>query len=246
MQKSLVWLSTNKIPVAKLNSALTRGNTNCADNVHLCQVSLYLQVESTRQHNDRTAHDTPTEISPTLDPMPTTEKWRQIAQNPNYEISNHGHLRTTRLHAPRGSKAQPSGHMPATLTTNGKTRRTYIHRLVAETFLGPPPTPQRNNALHRDDNPANNHVDNIYWGTRKQNSHDAVRNGRNSQAQKTHCPRGHRLEAPNLWQPALKNGARTCLACRRATTKLARHKVPTGSPQFRLEADNQYARITAT
>lgn len=33
-------------------------------------------------------------------------------------------------------------------------------------------------ALHKDDNPDNNNIDNLYWGTSKQNRADAMRSGR--------------------------------------------------------------------
>lgn len=90
----------------------------------------------------------------------------------------------------------------------------YVHVLVLETFVGP--RPEGYKGLHRDDDPHNNHVSNLYWGTLSDNAFDRVRNGRDPNFRKTKCNRGHSLEGPNLasWT---KTG-RCCLACNRAKT----------------------------
>ncbi len=55
-------------------------------------------------------------------------------------------------------------------------KRTDVHRLVAEAFL---PKPEGKYwVLHYDDNPHNNHVDNLRWGTPLENAEDARRNNR--------------------------------------------------------------------
>jgi hypothetical protein len=56
-----------------------------------------------------------------------------------------------------------------------------LHRVMCEAFHGPPPGPEWC-ALHRDDDRNNNTPENLYWGTAKENSADAVRNGVNSTA----------------------------------------------------------------
>lgn len=54
-----------------------------------------------------------------------------------------------------------------------KLRRAYIHRLVAESYI---PNPENKPCVcHKDNNRANNHVDNLYWGTYKENSEQMVR-----------------------------------------------------------------------
>jgi len=50
-----------------------------------------------------------------------------------------------------------------------------IHRLLAETFI-----PNSNNypyVCHKDGNPRNNSLENLYWGTAKMNSSDTLRHG---------------------------------------------------------------------
>lgn len=58
----------------------------------------------------------------------------------------------------------------------GKPERFSIHQLVALAFLGP--GPEGTFVCHRDDRPKNNDVVNLYWGTKKSNMDDAVRNGK--------------------------------------------------------------------
>lgn len=51
----------------------------------------------------------------------------------------------------------------------------YVHRLVAESFLGP--CPDGLEVCHNDGNPANNHISNLRYGTRKENTEDSRRHG---------------------------------------------------------------------
>ena len=186
------------------------------------------------------------------------EMWRPVGTHPHYEVSSHGRLRRIACNgitaaAPRynGGTVQKSGHIAVNLSP-APLRRTHMHVLVAEAFLGPKPTPQ-SVVLHWDDVPANNHVENLRWGTRADNHKDAMRNGRMVagayQTVKTHCPRGHELEAPNLSPAHLKYGARQCLACHRAmgggwgTAVRARGARPTDDPRFKARADAEYAAI---
>ena len=89
----------------------------------------------------------------------------------------------------------------------------YIHNLVLEAFVCP--RPEGLKGLHRDDDPFNNYVDNLYWGTDQDNALDVIRNGNNQNVNKTHCKRGHLLEGSNLGLAALADGHRACVACQR-------------------------------
>ena len=44
-----------------------------------------------------------------------------------------------------------------------------VHRLVASTYLGPPPTPERWQVNHIDCNRSNNHISNLQWSTAAEN-----------------------------------------------------------------------------
>lgn len=67
--------------------------------------------------------------------------------------------------------------------------------------------------LHWDDDPLNNQVENLRWGTDRENQLDIVRNGNHPQAKKTHCPRGHAYTPENTY--VSKRNKRNCRACAR-------------------------------
>ena len=50
-----------------------------------------------------------------------------------------------------------------------------VHVLVLTAFVGP--RPEGLYGCHRDDNPENNVLNNLYWGTPKENSNDKKLNG---------------------------------------------------------------------
>jgi hypothetical protein len=58
----------------------------------------------------------------------------------------------------------------------GKSRRTYVHILVAEAFHGPKPF-RGACVRHLDGNPANNAASNLAWGTALDNENDKRRHG---------------------------------------------------------------------
>ena len=62
------------------------------------------------------------------------------------------------------------------LYKDGKKKNRLVHQLILETFVGPRPLGMQ--ALHKDDNRSNNHLDNLYWGTHLQNIQDAIRSGK--------------------------------------------------------------------
>lgn len=67
------------------------------------------------------------------------------------------------------------GALTVGLWKNSKSKRKYIHRLVAETFIpNPNKWPQVN---HIDGNRNNNKIDNLEWCTHQQNIDHAVRTG---------------------------------------------------------------------
>lgn len=62
------------------------------------------------------------------------------------------------------------------ISDSGKRANLYRHRLVAEVYL-----PNDNHTLvvcHKDNNPLNNRVSNLYWGTPRDNTQQCIRDGR--------------------------------------------------------------------
>lgn len=159
--------------------------------------------------------------------MTTEEIWKPVAGYEGlYEVSSLGRVRSLdRIVIPRtgrgkgvpytlpGKILKPSerdtGHLKVWLS-NGEAKVFYVHRLVLIAFIGLPEEGQE--GCHWDGDPQNNEVSNLRWGTASENRQDSLRHGTHAQVRKTHCPRGHALEEPNL-----KKGEprRSCLSCSR-------------------------------
>lgn len=108
-------------------------------------------------------------------------EWRDIDGHPGYQVSNDGKVRS-RINNRHGlcdayHELKPCvtkrGYKSVQL---GRANRQSVHRLVASAFL---PNPEQYPMVrHLDDNPGNNHVDNLAWGTQTDNMRDCVKHGR--------------------------------------------------------------------
>jgi HNH endonuclease/NUMOD4 motif len=111
-------------------------------------------------------------------------EWRTIPGFGEYEVSNRGDVRRSvpRANWPAGHLLKParskSGHLYVMLAARpgaNRSKKQFVHRLVARAFLGKPPLANAC-VLHGDDDPSNNSVANLRWGTRKDNHADRMRN----------------------------------------------------------------------
>lgn len=123
------------------------------------------------------------------------ERWRPVKDFPLYEVSDQGRLRMLAYMKPnrwgtetlcamklcnlRTEKPEKGGYVYAWLLPAPKENRKfcYLHRLVAQAFLGGP-TEGQVLVMHKDDNPINNHWKNLQWGSHLDNQQDKVRKGR--------------------------------------------------------------------
>lgn len=108
-----------------------------------------------------------------------------MSKYPEYVISDDGRVqgpgrgcrKGPRSGAPRWLKARAlphSGHLYVNVRDReGGVKSMYVHRLVALAFLGEPRPDQV--VRHLNGNPADNRVENLAWGTRRENSADMLR-----------------------------------------------------------------------
>lgn len=78
-----------------------------------------------------------------------------------------------------GAKPAKSGYKTVQLMIDGRFKLVYVHRLIAEVFLGPPPS-RSHLVRHLDGDRHNNDVSNLRWGTAQENADDRERHGRTS------------------------------------------------------------------
>ena len=94
-----------------------------------------------------------------------------------YKINECGVVINSKGHVMRTAVGN-SGYLRTTLEGNGKIGRKNksIHRLVAQTFI---PNPDNLPVvMHKDNDPFNNHVSNLQWGTQSDNIQQAFNEGR--------------------------------------------------------------------
>jgi hypothetical protein len=116
-------------------------------------------------------------------------------------------------------KVTEYGHHAVTLCAAGSRKMAHVHRLVLEAFVGPPPSASHV-CCHNDGDPANNTPANLRWGTVRDNAQDCLKHGRNAQANKVACKRGHLFDEANTY--IARNGGRYCRACRAAAARALR------------------------
>ena len=107
------------------------------------------------------------------------EEWKTIENYDNYQVSNFGRVKSLKgkekILKPSNDK---DGYQVIGIYKNGKQKLFKIHRLVANAFIDNPNNlPQVN---HIDENPSNNHVDNLEWCNCKYNNNYGTRNERHS------------------------------------------------------------------
>lgn len=182
-----------------------------------------------------------------------SERWLPVPGHEGlYEVSDHGRVRSLDrvITMKNGRKRRQRGIVLKPVNSNGYHcvnvgALRYVHRLVLEAFVGPPPPGME--TRHLDGDPHNNRLGNLKWGSSSENNDDIVAHGNHWQVQKESCPRGHPLVSPNLVPSnakKLRDGdGRECLACNRARSIVRNH--PEENYDFVALADVKFKEVMA-
>lgn len=115
--------------------------------------------------------------------------WKSIDRFPCYEVSSDGQVR--RSIGGQGARAgkvltwhtsTSTGYPDVRMAKDGKAVAIPVHRLVAWAFLGP--RPEGMQIRHLDGNKMNNSVENLVYGSAKENGQDKVAHGTSSKGEK--------------------------------------------------------------
>jgi hypothetical protein len=160
-----------------------------------------------------------------------SETWRAVVGFEGaYEVSDRGNVRSldrmianpypgrqTRYRISKGRTLKPGiakggGYPYVNLTDpkSGRRKSYHVHRIVLWTFVGPMPTGMV--TRHINGIPADNRLENLAYGTPKENAADMIEHGTSRRFQ-TNCKRGHELSGDNM--RVLASGSRLCKACQR-------------------------------
>lgn len=106
------------------------------------------------------------------------EIWLVVPHINYLEASNLGRVRIAATGRICSTTKHEQGYLLANIPRpgGGHYMMSTVHSLVAACFIGPRPAGQI--IRHLDDNPGNNHVSNLRYGTKRENAEDARRNGR--------------------------------------------------------------------
>lgn len=160
----------------------------------------------------------------------SAERWLPVVGfEGRYEVSDLGNIRSADRtfvrysrgvrqvvrwkQRPRKQFQHPTGYMQVNLRHPNRPKGyAKVHRLVLEAFVGP--CPDGMECCHANDVHGDNRLENLRWDTPSANARDKIRNGRDSQSNKTRCPQNHEYTPENT--RILANGARRCRTCARA------------------------------
>lgn len=142
-----------------------------------------------------------------------SEVWRRIAGASDYEVSDQGRVRSLKSGGLILKPRRHNGYLMVTLPVGGTSLHRFVHVLVLTAFVGP--TPDGLQTRHLDGTRTNNHVENLAWGTRRENMADKHVHGtmNTGNSVKTHCKHGHPFDEENTYiRPG--GAGRACLACK--------------------------------
>lgn len=123
--------------------------------------------------------------------MENSEEWRDVlGYEGHYQVSSTGLVKSVSRHVERGPikglikervlsphlRGDKTKYLTVILSKDGTKEKKKVHHLVLEAFVGQKPF-DKAVARHLDDDPSNNCVENLVWGTSSENTLDKFANG---------------------------------------------------------------------
>lgn len=96
------------------------------------------------------------------------ERWRNIKDFPGYRVSSTGKVKGPRVKNLKHQHCPGSPYPKVTLSKNGIHTDKRVNVLVAQAFIPNPDNLPL--VMHMDNNPSNNNVENLKWGTYSENN----------------------------------------------------------------------------
>lgn len=126
-----------------------------------------------------------------------TEEWRDVVGCVGYQVSDAGRLRTRRrLNNGDSSEGRwrivagsvnQRGYLRVSVPYPAGVKTVFMHALVLQSFVGL--RPEGMECCHGDGDPLNNRLDNLRWGTGRDNAADRRRHGHDPLGEDHHCAR---------------------------------------------------------
>lgn len=134
-----------------------------------------------------------------------------------YSISDAGRVYSYLSNKFLSLQRHRDGHLHVALYGLGQVKQFWVHRLVLASFVGPCPEGQE--VRHLNGHASDNRLENLEYGTRMQNIHDAISHGTHNGAAR-HCKKGHPYDNKNTY--IRKSGKRQCRQCGREYSRRTR------------------------
>lgn len=132
------------------------------------------------------------------------ERWKPIYDIPGYWISTKARIWSNISESFVWGTPLRSGHIDVSLRCYGRRVHRYLHRLVAEAFI---PNPEGYPEVrHLDDDPSNNEVWNLAWGTQYDNVQDCINNGNFRYFTRGEIERANEIRRIPIVAVCLRNG----------------------------------------
>jgi hypothetical protein len=126
----------------------------------------------------------------------------EIPGCPGYSIDKFGNVYSKKGNILKFHQERRGYRRVCILNKKGnKSRSVLVHRLMAVTFLGSPPS-LSHQVRHLNGDPTCNNIENLAWGTAKDNANDRIRHGRKTGKPSRFGIR-ERQEMRSLWKTGI-------------------------------------------